>query len=297
MSRQHDEERTSPPLTDQQIQRFHRDGLVIVPGLFSADELEPLRSLTREQLLAIQTQVRADGDLTYKVAIWTNLDDSLIGKLPRIPRVVRAVEALLGCQCYHWHSKLLRKQPGDAAVGIHQDFATWYEDGCLSPRMLTCTIAIDDNDRANGCVYFVPGSHRMARFHRVRLGDTIDTHGPDPRRVEAAVARGGLVYGELRTGDALFFHCNTLHGSEANNSERPRTVVHCSYNAVDNQPVPMPHQDHHRYRPLVQVADDFLDRRQYDAIFGDRTFHRPETLDDVGAGIFYRKADSDVAAS
>lgn len=282
-------------LTAEDIARFHRDGIIIVRGVFDLDELEPIRNLTRAQLEAVQTFVRDGGGRTYKVAIWTNLDDSLLGKLPRIPRVVNAVEALLGETCYHWHSKLLRKQPDDGAVGIHQDYATWYEDGCLAPNMLTCTIAIDANSRENGCVYFVPGSHKMARFHRVRLGDTIDTHGPDPARVQRVVERHGLVYPELQPGDCLFFHCNMLHGSEPNRSDRARTVVHCSYNSESNQPIALPGQDHHRYHPLVQVSDSYLRERDFGAIFHADTLHQRETDDSAGAGIFFRNSDSDVA--
>lgn len=282
-------------LTTEHRARFQRDGFVIVKGLFKRDEIEPIRALTTEQLKTIQTHIRDGADKTYKVAIWTNLDESLLGRLPRMPRIVDAVEMLLGTSCYHWHSKLLRKQPGDGAVGIHQDYATWYEDGCLFPYLLTCSIAIDRNDRDNGCVYFVPGSHKMSRIHRVRLGDTIDTHGPDPARVQLAVDRFGIVYGELDPGDALFFHCNTLHGSETNGSERARTVIHCSFNAESNRPVLGEGQEHHRYRRLQRSTDSFIAERDYSAVFFRDTFHRPETDNDAGAGIFYRKSDKDVA--
>jgi hypothetical protein len=178
---------------------------------------------------------------------------------------------------------------------MHQDYATWYEDGCLFPYLLTCTIAIDQNDRENGCLQLVPGSHLMARIHRVRLGNTIDTHGPDPLRVEKAVEKLGITYCELEPGDALLFHCNTLHRSDANNSGRPRTVLHCSYNAVANQPIFLKGQEHHRYRPLKKLPDNVIKAGQYTSPFSKQTFHPRETEDDPGFGIFFRKADNDVA--
>lgn len=283
------------PLSAEQLAAFERDGMVIVRGLFAPDELEVLRATCdpARDLSELQTEVR-DGARTYKVAIWTRLDESLFGKLPRVPRVVRAAEALLGEPVYHWHSKLLRKLPGDGGVGIHQDYATWYEDGCLGPQMLTCTVAIHRNDRANGCVAFVPGSHKLARIHRVRLGETSDTHGPEPARVAEILRRRGQIHGELEPGDALFFHCMTLHASGPNLSATPRTVVHLSYNAVSNQPIPRPGQAHHRYRPLALVADDYLRARDYSAVYEADTFHARETEDDPAAGIFYRQRDQDV---
>lgn len=287
---------TQQALRPQHADAFQRDGFVIVRSILSPRELEAMQSACApsQDLSVLQTEVRDGRDRTYKVAIWTHLDESLFGKLPRMPRIVRSAETLLGSPVYHWHSKLLRKQPGDGGVGIHQDFATWYEDGCLAPTMLTCTLAIHPNDRDNGCLSFVPGSHKMARIHRVRLGETSDTHGPEPKRVAALIERYGLVYGELEAGDAIFFHCMTLHGSEPNHSQRPRTVVHCSYNAVHNQPIERSGQEHHRYRPLELVSDDFLATRDYSSVISSDTFHASEREDNPGAGIFYRQSDHDV---
>lgn len=283
-------------LTSDQIETFQRDGVVVVKGLLSPVELEQLQltCAPERDLGALQTEVRDGPERSYKVAIWTELDDSLFGKLPRLPRVVRGAEALLGEPVYHWHSKLLRKLPGDGSVGIHQDYATWYEDGCLAPTMLTCTIALHRNDRANGCLSFVPGSHKMARIHRVRLGETSDTHAPEPRRVAEILRRRGQIFGELEPGDAIFFHCMTLHASEPNRSQSARTVVHLSYNAVSNQPIPQSGQTHHRYRPLELVADDYLARGDYAGVFKPGTFHAKETEADPAAGIFYRQSDQDV---
>ncbi len=280
----------------EHVEAFHRDGLAIVRGMSSPQELVVLQAMCApdRDLSPLQTEVRDGGSRTYKVAIWTTLDDSLFGKLPRMPRIVRGAEALLGEPVYHWHSKLLRKQPGDGRVGIHQHYAPWYEDGCLAPSMLTCTLALQRNDRDNGCLSFVRGSHRMARIHRVRLGATSDTHGPDPDRVAEITRRKGIVYGELEPGDAMFFHCMTLHASEPNLSDTPRAVIHCSYNAVANQPIPRPGQAHHRYRRLDLVDDEFLARGDYEGLFKDDTFHARETETDPAAGIFYRQRDQDV---
>ena len=285
-------------LSDEANARYRRDGFAVVKGFFDAEEIAPIRAGCGRtaHLSNVQTQVRDGAGRSYGVAIWTQIDDSLLGMLPCMERIVVAVESLLGRSCYHWHSKLLRKQPGDGEVGIHQDYATWYEDGCLFPHLLTCSIIIDASHRENGGVYFIPGSHRMARIHRVLLGDTIDQHGPDPAAVQAAVQRLGLVYPTLSAGDAVFFHCNTLHGSDPNTSDQARTVIHCSYNAVDNQPLSRPGQEHHRYRPMRRVADDFIVKRRYSAVLREASFHPAESEDDVGAGIFFRSCDRDVAS-
>ncbi len=286
-------ESVSGGLTAEQVAAFHDHGFVVVRGFVGPAELEPVRRFCRDELGAWQTEVR-DGARRYRVAIWTHLDESFFGRLPRAKRIVDAVEQLLRARCYHWHSKLLRKAPGDGGVSIHQDFATWYEDGCLGPQLLTCSIAVDRNDDDNGCVRVVPGSHRLARFHRVRLGETIDTHGADPVRVQAAIARLGIQPVELDPGDAMFFHCNLLHDSLPNHSDRHRTILHLSYNAVENEPLPMPGQAHHRHRPLVVLPDDAVFGRLDVPTAFDDTFHPPETDTDPGYGVFYRRSDADV---
>ena len=297
-AKQHDERKTARPLTAEQIAQFHKDGFVMIRGLFDPEEIEPLRNACIADPGINQTQTTVDdgSEGFYKVSIWTELGDALLGVIPRMARLVDAAEALLGEPCYHWHSKLLRKRPGDGEVAYHQDIATWYEDGCLFPNLLTCTLAVDKNDKENGCLKLVPGSHKMNRIHRIRVGETIDTHRPDPVRVGHAIDKLGVVYAELEPGDVLIFHSQTLHGSEPNHSDRPRTVLHTSYNAVSNAPVQQANQEHHRYKPLVKLSDDTIKNGQYQGIFEGHCFHPPETSEAPGMGVFFRKSDADVDA-
>jgi hypothetical protein len=55
-------------------------------------------------------------------------------------------------------------------------------------------------------------------------------------------------------GDALFFHSNTLHASDANDSDHPRWAMICCYNAASNDPYKDSH--HPRYTKLDKVNDD-----------------------------------------
>jgi hypothetical protein len=69
---------------------------------------------------------------------------------------------------------------------------------------------------------------------------------------------------EMAPGDAVFFHANTLHASGANSSDRPRTLLHCSYNAIANAPY-IAGQEHHAFRPLEVLPDTALRNRAYDS--------------------------------
>jgi hypothetical protein len=76
------------------------------------------------------------------------------------------------------------------------------------------------------------------------------------QRVEVALQRHELVYIEAQPGDALFFHCNLLHRSDQNRSDKPRWSLICCYNAARNSPY---HETRHpAYSKLAKVGDDAI---------------------------------------
>ena len=149
-------------------------------------------------------------------------------------RVVDAMEAMLGGEVYHYHSKLLHKKPEvGGAWEWHQDYGYWYKNGCLYPYLASCWIALNRADKGNGCMQVIKGSHHAGRIeHHVDSGQNY----ADPERVEQLVNRLEIVYCELDPGSALFFHCNVLHRSDANTSNRTRWNLICCYNAARNNP-------------------------------------------------------------
>ncbi|HMP06257.1 MAG TPA: phytanoyl-CoA dioxygenase family protein, partial [Lacipirellulaceae bacterium] len=164
-----------------------------------------------------------------------------------------AMQRLLGDEVYHWHLKTILKE---ARVGgaweWHQDYGYWYNNGCLFPDMASCLIAVDRATRANGCLQVIRGSQRMGRIDH---GTTGEQTGADLARVEAALQRLELVYCEMEPGDALFFHSNLLHRSDANLSEHPRWSLICCYNTRRNDPY-LQNARHPNYAPLEIWPDD-----------------------------------------
>jgi len=275
-------------LGDEEIAAYERDGFVIVRKLFSSDELAPLAE-------AYDADPTINGSLYGMVDLegkghpfcsWTELGDDIIGMLPRMQRMVQGTEDLLGEPCYHWHSKFSIKTRGSAArVDWHQDYTSWYAEGVQFPDMLTVGIAVRPVTKANGCVQFIPGSHRMGRIGTISMVNP----GMEDffRRVDHAKRQFGVVQAELDTGDAVFFHSNTLHGSDLNATDSPRVMIFCSYNAVSNAPheelrgvndegayMNIPHEER-IYRPLEPLPDDVLAKRRYRSAFSQTRFHDP----------------------
>ena len=243
-------------LSLQQIEAYDRDGYVLVPDVFSPREIEVLLANITKDGRATQHQfaLKDATGLASKLSLWSDVSDDVFGAVTTSPRVVNAVRMLLREDVYHWHSKVMLKEPRvGGAWEWHQDYGYWYNDGVLYPRMISCMIALDPATKANGCLKVVPGSHLLGRFDHGRVGGQA---GADQERVQAAIERLGVEYCEAPAGSALFFHGNTFHSSEANLSEHPRHAYICCYNALSN--VPYGGKGHGKPVPIRLAPDDAI---------------------------------------
>lgn len=274
-------------LSEEQITAYQREGLLRFPGLFDSDELEPLRRAYREDPSvngAVYGMLDLEGE-PHPICIWTELADDILGMIPRMARMVEATEALLGEACYHWHSKLSIKSPRcRALVDWHQDYASWYDDGVMFPRMLTVAIALEPATRANGCTQFIPGSHRLGRIDHRAGAEGFDSFWPRQKRAAEVL---GLTHCELDVGDAVFFHCNLLHGSGSNETDTSRPMFFASYNAASNAPnseARGPNEEgafmnisaaEREFKPLHKLPDDVLRSGRYKSAFHHTHFKSP----------------------
>ncbi|HEX4132494.1 MAG TPA: phytanoyl-CoA dioxygenase family protein, partial [Pirellulales bacterium] len=236
-----------------QLAQFERDGFVLARQLFDAEEMALLLSYARgDEALAAGSYARKDaGGRETRLALWNHPGEDLYSMFSRSPRIVDAMEQLLGGEVYHYHSKMMLKEPFvGGAWEWHQDYGYWYNNGCLFPWMASCLIAVDRANQANGCLQVIRGSHHMGRIDHGKAGEQT---GADMERVDEALRRMELVYIEAEPGDSLFFHSNLLHRSDENRSPNPRWSLICCYNAARNDPYK--ESRHPRYSKLEQAAD------------------------------------------
>ena len=242
--------------TLQQMKRdFNRDGYVIARRLFDIDEMASLLAYARGDSALMQASyVRRDATGgESRLALRNELDDrSPYTAIVRSFRVAKTMQFLLGDEVYHYHHKMMLKEPRvGGAWEWHQDYGYWYAYGCLYPDMGSCLIAVDRAVKANGCLQVLRGSHLIGRIDH---GTSGDQKGADLSRVQAAMERYDLVYCEMEPGDALFFHSNLLHCSSKNESDSPRWSLICCYNTRHNDPIVV-NGRHPNYSPL-QLWDD-----------------------------------------
>lgn len=239
--------------SENEVRQFNRDGFIIVPGLLNPEETSLILETAKSdhQLLGHAFGVKDTTGKLSRLSLWNHPGDDLFGIVSRSERIVNRMEAVLGGEVYHYHSKMMLKEPRvGGAWEWHQDYGYWYQNGCLFPDMASCLIALDRATKENGCLQVLKGSHLMGRIEHGFSGQQT---GADPERVNAALERMELVYCEMEPGTAVFFHSNLLHCSAPNTSERPRWSLICCYNAASNDPYKDSH--HPRYTPLKKVPD------------------------------------------
>ena len=241
-------------LSPRQVADFHRDGYLIVREFFDEAQIDHLYSIAKAGFDIDNAYAAIDPEgKSSRLLLRNDLPDDIYSAFVRSERMVDSVEALLGDEAYHFHHKLMLKEPRvGGAWPWHQDYGYWYDkNSCLFPNMLSAMVAVDRATRANGCLQVLKGSHACGRLDHFPAGGQL---GADPERVVELAKRLETVYVELEPGDTVFFHSNLLHTSEANVSDDPRWTLICCYNAKGNDPFD-DRGEHPRYSPLERWPD------------------------------------------
>jgi ectoine hydroxylase-related dioxygenase (phytanoyl-CoA dioxygenase family) len=237
---------------------FQRDGYLVLRNFFKKAEIDLLYKMAASDELMLKKSIdRTDAaGLKTKLALWYSLDNSLYSKFVRSARIVRAAEQLLGGSIGHYHSKLMQKEPKTGgAWEWHQDYGYWYKNnGFLFPRMLSIVTALTPATKENGCLQMIRGSHKMGRIEHGFSGEQV---GADMEKVNEALKIMPLDFLEMEAGDTAFFHCNTLHASAANLSDKPRWSIITAYNLASNKPYKDVHTS--SYTPVEPFTGNLLE--------------------------------------
>ena len=246
----------SGPITEADARKYRDDGFVLAPRMFDAEEIGLLRRTAKDdKALDNHSFGKADSEGgVVRLSLWNHPGNGIYGMFARCRSVVDSAEVLLAGEVYHYHSKMIMKEPKvGGAWAWHQDYGYWYQNGVLFPLLTSAFVAVDRATRKNGCLQVLKGSHLAGRVDHVLTGDQA---GADIKRVHELSKRLELVYVEMEPGDVLFFDSNLLHRSDQNHSDDPRWSMICCYNAARNDPYEEAH--HPRYTPLSKVDDSLI---------------------------------------
>ena len=160
------------PLTPDELAEYREQGLLVQRGLFEPDEVALLlEAATSDAALDEHAFGRDDGEGgNVRLSLWNHPGDDVYGAVARCRRVVDRAEALVGGEVYHYHSKMVLKDPEvGGAWAWHQDYGYWYENGLLYPDLVSMFLALDPATRENGCLQVVPRSHHLGRLQHLPL--------------------------------------------------------------------------------------------------------------------------------
>ena len=264
-------------LSPQQIKSYHEDGFVIVKNFLQEKEIKKLYAIATgdENLRKHAFDLNDQSGKKTKLTLWYTPGNDAYGLLTKSERMINSVDQLMdgdSAVC-HFHSKLMQKEPKvGGAWEWHQDYGYWYKNEFLFPdQMMSVMIAITEANKQNGCLQVIKDSHKMGRIEHAFAGEQV---GASQHYVDLALKTMELVYVELQPGDALFFHSNLLHRSEANLSEKPRWSLISVYNRSSNVPYNEPSQS--STVPLKAVPDEALMEWETEGIGASANFLEKE---------------------
>lgn len=220
---------THYPVTEEQVRFYEENGYLQLHNVLTMPEVEDLRrhvdrAIEDVKKHSLNLGPRTDSGYTkvflQMVNIWERypaIEDYVhnvrVGEIAR--KLTRSKFVRL------WHDQALIKYPKDSKpTAWHQDTVYWpmNEGGGLS-----CWMALDDVTVENGCMWFIPGTHKLGPLESVDLGnateDSILSVLPEAYRARKPAAM------PMKAGSCTFHNGLTLHYAGPNVTDKPRRAM------------------------------------------------------------------------
>jgi len=226
-----DEEWQEYRLSDEQVEYFHEHGYVSGIKLLNDQQINQLN----RELAEVMDPNHPDHDLFYEFHSNESTDPDRIvfhslghwRMTPGFhdilwnPAFLMAAHQLLGEKGVRfWHDQLFCKPAKHGGVvAWHQDFSYWTRTTPM--QHLTVWVGLDDVSQENGCLQYIPGSHRWGLLEKpVLTGDMVGLKAFLNEEQTKQLDHPTPI--EMKKGFASIHHPLLVHGSFENNSDRPR---------------------------------------------------------------------------
>ncbi len=234
-------------LSDEQIAAYGRDGFIAHRAFLSPSEVSELKAAVLAAIAGVgrnkiasrdDAETMTEGDTYYdsvftqKLNLW-RISDTIKRYMlhPELGRMCTRLEQANEITAPDdspvdgfrvWHDQALIKEPYGNPTAWHLDTPYW---SFCSRHALSIWIALEDATLENGAMWFIPGSHRLANFENVPIGQNLSSlfkvypemTGVDPVPVP------------MKAGDCSFHNGLTAHGAGANMTRGRRIAMTCAY--------------------------------------------------------------------
>lgn len=229
-------------LTPEQLAQFQREGYLVLPSVFGAEEVARMRAEADRVLELILNSSLALGRRSNRLD-WRQLDDGsqIVRKIQPVndlspylaevshdPRLLEPLRQIMGHEPILMEEKLNYKQPLperiegldirpiDDRFPVHNDWA-YYRDQHYPQDILSSAISLDDCPPESGPIHVWPGTHHVHLEHQpVEIGLQVS-----PQAVDFA---GGVDI-LAPAGSVMLFHALLIHNSRPNTSGKPRRIM------------------------------------------------------------------------
>lgn len=265
-------------VSNEQISFYQENGYVVIEDFLNADELEQWRNAVREAIEERNGQkmpgkslkvneddgINKDADYFNKVFdqllnLWqTNATMKKIMVDERIGKMAAELAGVDGIRI--WHDQALIKRPWANPTSWHLDTPFW---SFSDRRALSIWVALDDATLENGCLFFIPGSHKLTSFDNPGIGKNMSAifdFYPQFRNTKSVAA-------PMKAGSCSFHNGLTIHGAHANMTPGFRRAMTCAYmpdgNVYNGQPNILPDN----YLQQLKVGDLLNNEEQNPLIY------------------------------
>ncbi len=237
-------------LNSNDLAQFQRDGYLVIRNLCNERVRSEMLQVIEDSLdpalapVEYEAEVHYPGSPPSRTAPGGNTPRRLLNAFARDDvfrrwaksrNVTKHIQNLLQTDqiqlSQNHHNCVMTKFPGyGSETGWHQDIRYWSFD---RPELITAWLALGREDRDNGSLTIIPGSHRNS-YDRGQF-DAALFFRTDLKKNRALTESARIV--ELNAGDVLFFHCRLIHSAGRNQTNRVKLAIVFTYYSDDNRPI------------------------------------------------------------
>jgi phytanoyl-CoA hydroxylase len=227
-------------LTEDQIRSYQDNGFIVIEDFLSQEELEQWRNAVTSAVkdragikipgknikIGESDGINEDADYFGKVFdqllnLWQTNDE--VKELMLDERLGKMAAQLAGVDGIRiFHDQALIKRPWANPTAWHLDTPFW----SFSDRnAISIWVALDNATLENGCLYFIPGSHKLTNFDKITIGRNMD----GVFDVYPQLKNSMPVAAPMKAGSCSFHNGLTVHGANANMTNGFRRAMTCAY--------------------------------------------------------------------
>ena len=216
----------------EQINEFNRDGCLLVKNLFTEKKIDLLQKSIINFSQFKPEHWKKGKEMAYYETNLKNNNERILCRIEKYidyhpefkeiaysKKIIDCVEDIMGEPCVLFKDKINFKRPGAGGFRPHQDVQARWDD--FVNYTVNVLISTDKSTPENGCLEVARGHHKrglIGKYDRPLEGKDLD----------------GMIFEKVPTevGDVLFFDHFTPHKSESNKSNKPRSNIYLTYNAL-----------------------------------------------------------------